>query len=269
MAMPKGETPQPSALQTALDELYGAPFDRFVSLRRELVVRLREAGDPEAARQLGAANKPPRSAWALNQLARTSPELVAAIVESWEAAAAAQKSGDADDIRESARQYRDAVAQVVKGARSLLAADGASLSVLQARRIGETLQALVSNAEERRKLQGGRLTRDVAVEDPFAGLEECGKPPKRTRAGTEVEAEAKSARKREEERVRLERERAVAEGRAKVAALEGSVDVARRAAAEAERSLRQAQSTASQTKSALAKLEEDLAVAREQLKKLG
>ena len=270
--MPEGEAPPNSALHAALDELYGAPFERFIPLRKELVARLRAAGDLEGARQIGVANKPTRSAWALNQLARTRPEVVGAIVDSRDAAVAAQKSGDAEEIRESARQHRDAIAQALKEARSILESDGASLSAAQARRMGETMQALVSDVEERQKLRAGRLTQDVAVEDPFAGLEAGGKPRRRADAETEGEAEAEpeaqSTRKRESERRRLERERAIEDARAKVTAVERSVDLARRAVTEAERALRQAQSAAEQTKSALGKLETDLALARDQLKKL-
>src|SRR5579864_5058872 len=191
--MPESEAPSSSALHGALDELYAAPFDRFIALRKELVARLRAAGDLEAARQVGVANKPTRSAWALNQLARTRPEVVTAIIESREAAVATQKSGDAEEIRESARQYRDAIAQALKGARSILEGDGASLSAAQARRMGETMQALVSDVEERQRLQTGRLTQDVAVEDPFAGLEAAGKPRRRADDETEDHADEPEA----------------------------------------------------------------------------
>src|SRR5579859_6882387 len=90
----------------ALDELYAAPFEAFVPLRRELSARLRAAGDASGARRIAEAIKPTRTAWALNQLARRHPELVTAIIQLWQAAAAAQEGGDATAIRKRAREYR-------------------------------------------------------------------------------------------------------------------------------------------------------------------
>jgi hypothetical protein len=43
--------------------------------RGELVARAREAGQPDAAKQIGALRKPTRSAWVVNRLVRADPEV--------------------------------------------------------------------------------------------------------------------------------------------------------------------------------------------------
>jgi hypothetical protein len=288
-------------LEGALDALYAAPFDRFVAERREATVRLRAAGDVAAARSIANAAKPTRTAWALNQVARDQPELVTNIVKAREAAATAQKSGDANAIREGARAFRDAVGEVVRAARSVLDEAGAPLNAAQARRMAETLQALATDDAERQKLVAGRLTQDVAVEDPFAGLEPGAQrerpatPPSHDAAPNDVpEAGARAplaaplrkraeaaelraqraaedaARKREaEERAAREKQRAIEEARAGLEAAERAADDAREVAAVAERALVRAREEADGARRALTKAETDLEHARARAKRLG
>jgi hypothetical protein len=268
-----------NAVNAALDELYSAPFGSFVALRRELAARLRAGGDALAARQVVNAIKPTRSAWALNQVARRHPELVAAIVSSRASAARAQKSGDSSEIRESARRYRDAVGAAVRAVGSMVAADGASFTAAQARRVGETLQAIAMDETEGNALTAGRLTRDVLVTDPFAGIE-AGPSTRRPSPG-ETARSAKSAQAdpskgrpdevahaRDAERIRRERERVAGEARARVKTLEVSIADARKAFAQAQRELVRTQHEADKAKQILAEREEALERARDHLKGL-
>jgi hypothetical protein len=158
-------------LDASLDALYAAPFDAFVALRAELMRGLRAGGDPAGARSLAAAAKPTRTAWALNQVTRRAPAAMGAIVDAWKTASNAPLRREGVDLVDAARRYREAVAEVVREARSALEPDGVSLSPSQARRMAATLQALVRDETTRAELLRGRLTRDVTVEDPFAGLD--------------------------------------------------------------------------------------------------
>jgi len=265
--------PGERSLEAPLNELYAAPFERFVSLRKELAARLRAEGDAEAARRLGAANKPTRTAWALNQVARNHPELVDAVVDSWKAAAGAHNQ-NADAIRDGARRYREAIGEAVRAAGALLAADGISLSTAQARRMGETLQALAAHEPDREKLKAGRLTQDVMVDDPFGGLDpsDGGRNPKPLKAASAQSAsrhaEEQAARKVEADRIRQEKQRAIDEARAAVTSLERSVAEARKMAAEAESARQQAEREATRAKRAVVSVEEHLARAREHLDRL-
>jgi hypothetical protein len=262
------------ALSQALDELYSAPFEAFVGLRRELASRLRSAGDAAAARSIAAAEKPTRTAWAINQVARRRPDLLAAIIEGRKSAATAQTDGDADRIRETARRYRECLAGAVREVRSVLAEAGVSLSAAHARRTGETLQALSTDDGERAKLSSGRLTRDVTVEDPFAGLalgatthRATGRQAKAPADQSSKTQDLEAARRREAERARRERERAIDEARARVTAMEHAVVEARRTAAEADRVALRARHEAEAARSALDSLERDISRAREELKR--
>jgi hypothetical protein len=64
-------------LADAKAELYDADPDDFMARRQELVASAREAGESAAAKQIGALRKPTRSAWIVNRLVRTDPEVPA------------------------------------------------------------------------------------------------------------------------------------------------------------------------------------------------
>jgi hypothetical protein len=152
----------PGPLDDALDELYGADPGDFVTTRKRLVAALRTGGDPAAAKELAAARRPSTSAWALNQLARREPDLVASLLEQSAALVAAQTralSGRPDAMREAIRTHRAA----------LDAATAAAIAVLGARandafrsEIVSTLRAASSDDDIARQLRTGRLTREVS-----------------------------------------------------------------------------------------------------------
>jgi hypothetical protein len=274
----KGTPGSDRALTAAFDELYAAPFDGFVALRRELSGRLRAAGDPAAARQMAGATKPTRTAWALNQVARSHPEVVAEVVRSREAAASSQKMGESKAARDGARQYRDAVSKAVQAVRTLLGTDGVVLSSAQARRVGETLQALASDEAGRATLRAGRLTRDVEVDDPFAGIEvgHLANLPKERAPGRgegtskrgDEHANAGEAERVREERERLAMQRAIGEAQARVVEIDTAVSAAHETVAAAEREVRRAQYDLDKATRALTDLERRLELARAALKKL-
>jgi hypothetical protein len=62
-------------LADAKAELYQADPDEFMARRQEFVAQAREAGEPAAAKQIGALRKPTRSAWVVNRLVRADPEV--------------------------------------------------------------------------------------------------------------------------------------------------------------------------------------------------
>jgi hypothetical protein len=62
-------------LANATAELYRADPEQFMPRRAELVAQAREAGEAATAKQIGALRKPTRSAWVVNRLVRTDPEV--------------------------------------------------------------------------------------------------------------------------------------------------------------------------------------------------
>jgi hypothetical protein len=153
----------------ALDLLYAAPLDGFVALRKELAAARRAAGDPAGSREIAAAKKPSRIAWALNQVARQHPELLKGAFASHAGAARAQAHGDAEAVRDAVRWFREALAEVVREGSRVAAEAGVPLSADQARGLGETVRAAITGGTQA-ELLAGRSTEDAEVEDPFAGL---------------------------------------------------------------------------------------------------
>jgi hypothetical protein len=68
-------------LADAKAELYQADPDDFMPRRQELVAGAREAGEPAAAKQIGALRKPTRSAWVVNRLVRADPGVTARLAD--------------------------------------------------------------------------------------------------------------------------------------------------------------------------------------------
>lgn len=62
-------------LEDAKAELYEADPDGFTARRQELAESAREAGQPAVAKQISALRKPTRSAWVVNRLVRSDPEV--------------------------------------------------------------------------------------------------------------------------------------------------------------------------------------------------
>ena len=62
-------------LAEAEAELYAADPDGFTARRTELAERARDAGEPAVAKKITALRKPTRSAWVVNRLVRSDPEV--------------------------------------------------------------------------------------------------------------------------------------------------------------------------------------------------
>ena len=97
------------------DDLYALAPEEFVAARDALVRQLKAAGDKETAAHVAKLRRPSVSAWALNQLARTSPDDVARLLD----AADALQHRPAD-VRAAMAAYRDAAKQAGAGAARVL-----------------------------------------------------------------------------------------------------------------------------------------------------
>jgi hypothetical protein len=264
----------------ALERLYGAPFDDFVTLRKALAAELRAAGDLASSREILGARKPSRTAWAVNQVVRKSADVLRAAFEAFDAASRAQSSADADAMRETARVFRDRVSDVVAQCERLLADGGASLSTAQARRLTETIRATIAGgAPWRERVLSGRLTEDVEVDDPLAGFEAVvlGGAPQREHEREQDrhavrerdrDRERKRERELEAQRAKEARDRAVEKARRDVAELEAEARDAREAANVAEVVASRAQAEAQRVRRDLDAVEERLARARTALRDL-
>lgn len=146
--------------------LYRAPLSEFVSRRTALSRELRAAGDREAAARVARLPRPTLSAWAIDQVATGSPQLIldllAAAREAVEAQREAAGGAGAEALRLATARVRALVDEATGAAEQVLTTSGHPLTEAMRRRLRTTLQAASSaGPQERGMLWRGTLDRDV------------------------------------------------------------------------------------------------------------
>jgi hypothetical protein len=147
----------PDLLARAVDELYAVTPAGFVARRRALVAQAREAGDRDAAREIGALRKPTAPADAVNQVVRADHPVVAELRDVAGRLRRAQAALDAAGLA-ALRGPRDAVvsgfvraAEEVAGLRS---AGGLA-------EVRDTVIAALADAAAEEVVCSGALTRSL------------------------------------------------------------------------------------------------------------
>lgn len=105
------------------DALYGLDPREFTAARNDLVRRLRAEKRRDDATAVAALKRPSPAAWALNQLARRSPEVIEAAldaVDALQAATDAAVAGEPGDLRAATAAERAATNALVDAARGHL-----------------------------------------------------------------------------------------------------------------------------------------------------
>jgi hypothetical protein len=187
-----------------IDLLYGLPLEDFVARRDALAKEIRSGGDRERAAEIKKLPKPTRAAWAVNQLARSRPEEVRALVAAGAALAGAQEQlldgADAAVLRSAAEAARALVGALAAEA----PVDGVTRDKVRA-----TLHAATVDEDVRAEVAAGRVLKERSASG-FGGLEALlAAPPKRSkgrpdkrevrkrrdalRRANEAEADAESA----------------------------------------------------------------------------
>ena len=108
-----------------MDELYAVRPEEFVAARSALVKQLKADGRKDDAAAVAKLRRPSVAAWALNQVAREHPELVAAAIDAGEqlrAASDAAVAGRPGELRDATAAERAAAGAVVKAAAAHLGA---------------------------------------------------------------------------------------------------------------------------------------------------
>ena len=192
------------------DDLYGLPLEEFTSARNALAKELTKAGDKEAAAAVKKLVKPAKTAWALNQLARTQPDVVKKLLEAGTRLRRAQQKaldGDAGPLREATRAEQEQVGAALDAALELFGGtpDAAGAT---ADRLRRTLRAAATDPSVGDLLKRGVLTADV--EQSGFGLDGFGFDdadlPDEAQEEEESPASPADARAREEEEARRARE---------------------------------------------------------------
>jgi hypothetical protein len=252
---------------TTADDLYGLDPSEFVTARDALAKRLRSDGKREEAARIAKLRRPPAAAWALNQVARTQPDLVMAALQAGRAlrdATEAALAGDPSGLRAATGVERAAGDEVIAAAAVHL---GDAAPATQ-QRLSGTLRAAVVDDDVADALRQGVLTTDheapafgfaagldvVAAPSPTRAPRSTGRTrraPSDRSADTAAEAEEdRQAREAAKEEAAAQRRQAT-EHRRELARLERTAERAEREAATAEASAVEARRNADAARQAL------------------
>jgi len=192
-------------LEDAKAELYEADPDGFTARRQELADGAREAGQPDVAKQIAALRKPTRSAWVVNRLVRSEPEVRTRLDA---LAADLRAAADGARLRELTTARSRLVDELTRAALAGLPAPPAALR----EEVTATLDAAIADPEVAARL--GTLARAEHYAGfgtmSFAAAPPAPAPVKKPKDPAEAAAEREARRQEkihENERVLAEAER--------------------------------------------------------------
>jgi hypothetical protein len=188
--------------------LYALPLDEFTRVRDGLAKARRTAGDRDGAAVIKALRKPSVPAWALNQVARHSPEVVMELRRAGAHVRDASEhalSGDAADLRSASRDLNNAVADVADAAARVLSGAGKPAAPATYDRIVTTVRAAATDDELGDTLAAGVLEGDAAPAGfDLSGLSVPALSPAVSNPTETSERDEKEQREREKERTKLD-----------------------------------------------------------------
>ncbi|HEX3480286.1 MAG TPA: hypothetical protein VHT91_34950 [Kofleriaceae bacterium] len=250
--------------EDAVESLFQAPHEQFVTERKRLAGELKAAGDKVGAGKLAKLARPPISAWIVDQLWWRARDAFEALFATAEQLRRGELGG--------AAAHRDAIATLRTQAAQLLGEAGHAANEATLRRVTQTLSALAAAGGWAPDLPGA-LSAD---RDP-PGFEAVGitnvipfpvqprAPAAAHHTGDTGDTET-AGEQRDADEARLRREREAAAARAEAAAELRRAEAERaRAAAERHRleaALRTARGDVAQREREVVRLERDLASAR-------
>jgi len=230
-------------LADAVAELYQLDPDEFMARRQHLADQARAAGDPAAARQITGLRKPTRSAWVVNRLVRTDPDVTARLAALADQLREAERSPQAARIRELSAARTRLVDELTRQALSELPAPPAALR----EEVTATFDAALADPEVAANL--GTLVRaahwagfGLNLDGSPAAVPTTPAPPRKTTKPAPAEDRAERERRHREKIIEAERD-----------------------VAEADRALEAATVAEQHLQDTVRRLETELAQARQQL----
>lgn len=144
----------------SLDDLYAAEPEEFVAARNALAKQLKAAGDKDTAAEVAKLRRPPVSAWALNQVARSRPDEIEAVMTAAADLAGALADPAGADLRAIQRAFRSAIEAVVRTTLDVVSSSGRNPSPGLQQAIQATLQAAAVDDGIALALRSGVLAED-------------------------------------------------------------------------------------------------------------
>lgn len=151
-----------SRAEDPIAALFGVPLDAFVTERAALAKRLAAAGEAAAAARVKALAKPPVAVWAVNQLARSAPAEIEALIEAGDALRSAQLSGASGDaVRAATQAQRTALRVLGEQLAEVLTSAGHAASAATVERARTLLRTASLDADAQPDLRRGTLVEDL------------------------------------------------------------------------------------------------------------
>jgi hypothetical protein len=189
--------------EEAIDALYAASPEEFVSTRAGLAKQFKAASRPEEAAAIAAVRKPPLAAWALNQLSRVDRREVDLLLDAGhrlrEAQAAVLRGANRVVFERAKADETKALGRLLDEAQKLLEDRGtASATVLG--QIRESLEAAAVSDDGRTLLARGQFTGPISrsgfelVGELAAGTTRASRPAPRVDARKQAQQTLREAK---------------------------------------------------------------------------
>ncbi len=175
-------------VEDEVSELYALPLDEFTAARNSLATRLAKGGDKSAAAEVKALRTPSLPAWADNHPVRERPDDIQTLSE---LRAELEGASGATAIRAATDRRKKLIAGLVAEAAEILEAAGHSASSSHLEAISQTIQAAVTDEEERLLLEG-RLTKELTPSGFGAWGALGGEPEEESSPGVDEQAEVRA-----------------------------------------------------------------------------
>lgn len=219
--------------------------------------KARKAGDKQLAAQIAALRKPTLAAWTAGLLARSRPKEAHGLVELGEALRTAHQTLDPGQLRKLSHDQHVVIGELARTARALAAEVGQPVSEPVLHEVEQILHTVLAAPDVAAQWEAGRLVKAPDAVLGLTGLEPQpgAVPPRRAQADRPSRAETKPhpparpdgraerAHRERDQAVRQELAEAQAEAErleAEQEAVQGLVDRAAAAVAEAEEDVRAA-----------------------------
>ena len=242
-----------------LDTLFSTLPAAFVQARNALAKSLKSAGRRDEAAKVAALSRPSPAVWAVNQIARRAPEMVARLGA---LTAQLQRAG-AGSYGELVNEHRDLLKALREKGGELLEEAGLRASPEALAAVVQSLRAGMADEATRSLIERGRLDHDVASEALASGFV----APPGSDLPVAKPVAAPPAAKRQPERETAARDHAeAAAARVRAAAhteAQKRIDRLRAALGAAERRQSAAERAHAEAQAALAEAEQGLEAARE------
>lgn len=268
-----GRADAASDLEDVLDDLYTTPPPDFVARRTELAAAAKASGRAEDARRIQAAHRPTLAAWAVNLLLRSQPAESRRFLELGRALREAYRTLDADGIKELSEQRRSIVSALSRQAAQLAHAAGHRLSDSAQQDIASTLGAVLADQDAADQWVTGRLEHALTPPSTFpSGTAPAADAPRDAPKRTAASSSQTRARTRAKDDLadqrRRERQEELAQARKAAREAERSLRDRRAEQAHADAAVQRARHRHDQARQQEAAAEEHLRQAREKLQRV-